>query len=80
MKFILNKITQHILACEICSQQGFLCELCKNSKLIYPFDIDNVIKCPNCLTCYHRNCLKHSDDCLKCKRKKSRTNTPSLVT
>jgi hypothetical protein len=79
MKFILNKITQHILACEICSQQGFLCELCKNSKLIYPFDIDNVIKCPNCLTCYHKVCLKQSDDCLKCKRKKSRTNTPTLV-
>ena len=73
LKFILNKIIQHILACEICSQQGFVCELCKNPKLIYPFDVECVIKCPNCLTCYHKACFKSPDMCLKCKRKKLRT-------
>ena len=78
LKFILSKSLQHIYSCEICSQQGFLCEICKNTKLIYPFDIDNVIKCPNCLTCFHKLCFKQPDDCLKCKRKRLRGTMSSF--
>lgn len=30
----------HILACILCSQKGFICELCKSSAVLYPFDIE----------------------------------------
>lgn len=28
----------HVLSCWLCSQKGFICELCSNPKAIYPFD------------------------------------------
>jgi run domain Beclin-1 interacting cysteine-rich containing protein len=72
---ILNKIIDHILKCELCSQKAFICELCnKKNELLYPFNIDHVCKCPNCLNCYHIKCFKSPELCPKCIRKRSRTS------
>lgn len=34
----------HVLSCTLCSQKGFICEICTNPKVIYPFDIDTNYK------------------------------------
>lgn len=30
---------EHILDCRLCSQKGFICEICNSSKVLYPFHI-----------------------------------------
>lgn len=35
---------QHILECPLCSQKGFICEICQSSKVLYPFDIQTTYK------------------------------------
>lgn len=35
---------QHILECALCSQKGFICEICQSNKVLYPFDIDTTYK------------------------------------
>lgn len=30
----------HVLSCQLCSQKGFICEVCHDAKAIYPFDIE----------------------------------------
>lgn len=35
---------QHILECPLCSQKGFICEICQSNKVLYPFDIDTTYK------------------------------------
>lgn len=30
----------HILSCSLCSQKGFICEICNSTNVIYPFDTD----------------------------------------
>lgn len=29
----------HVINCWLCSQKGFICEICNNPKVIYPFDM-----------------------------------------
>lgn len=35
---------QHILECALCSQKGFICEICQSNKVLYPFDIETTYK------------------------------------
>lgn len=72
LKNLVNKCTDHIRSCELCSQQGYICGLCTNNELLYPFDLDKVQKCENCLACCHKNCLKKPELCPRCKRKQNR--------
>lgn len=60
----------HVLSCQLCSQKGFICEVCNDAKAIYPFDIETTYRCPSCRTVYHLSCKK--EICPKCDRIKKR--------
>ncbi|CAH1403363.1 unnamed protein product [Nezara viridula] len=67
----------HVLTCQLCSQKGFICEVCHDDKAIYPFDIETTHRCPSCRTVYHLSCKK--DICPKCDRiKKRKENAKSM--
>lgn len=34
----------HVMSCWLCSQKGFICEVCNNPKVIYPFDIQSTYR------------------------------------
>lgn len=34
----------HVLGCTLCSQKGFVCELCRESTVLYPFDIETTYR------------------------------------
>ena len=72
LKCVINQIIEHIRNCELCSQQGYICGICADKELLYPFDLDKVEKCANCLACYHRSCFKKPEQCPRCKRKRNR--------
>lgn len=35
---------EHIYSCVLCSQKGFICEICHSNSVLYPFDIDTTYK------------------------------------
>lgn len=35
---------KHILSCILCSQKGFICEICSSQKVLYPFDTDKIYR------------------------------------
>ena len=35
---------KHILDCQLCSQKGFICEICSSKSIIYPFDLDKTYR------------------------------------
>ena len=72
LKNIVNRIVEHIKTCILCSQQGYICGICPKNDLLYPFEFEKVEKCPNCLACYHKTCLKVPENCPRCLRKKNR--------
>ncbi|XP_055313344.1 differentially expressed in FDCP 8 homolog isoform X2 [Sitodiplosis mosellana] len=59
---------QHIRKCELCSGKGYLCEICSNVEVLFPFD-DGAIHCKKCKTVFHRACwLRKNQKCPKCTR------------
>lgn len=68
----LNKLfmtfEQHIRKCELCSGKGYVCEICSNIEVLFPFD-DGAIQCKRCTTVFHRACwLRKNQKCPKCAR------------
>lgn len=59
---------QHIRKCELCSGKGYVCEICKNVEVLFPFD-DGAVHCKKCKTVFHRACwLRKNQKCPKCAR------------
>lgn len=67
----------HVITCCLCSQKGFICEICKNSKVIYPFDVSTTYRCRKCFAIYHDTCLSSNKKCPKCSRIKLRLSNAS---
>lgn len=63
---------KHITTCQLCSQQGFICEICSDPHIIYPFDLDNTVQCMECSNLYHKMCYTTGTNCSRCERKKKR--------
>ncbi|XP_045708095.1 pleckstrin homology domain-containing family M member 3 isoform X2 [Phyllostomus hastatus] len=35
---VIKFATSHVYSCSLCSQKGFLCEICNNGEILYPFE------------------------------------------
>lgn len=65
---IFSTYEQHIRNCMLCTGKGYVCEICRNVEVIFPFD-DGAINCKTCGTVYHRACwLRKNQKCPKCSR------------
>lgn len=75
LKNVISFGRQHVLSCMLCCQKGFICELCKSSQIIYPFDTESVYRCNSCQSIYHKTCFKskpNTESCPRCQRLKAR--------
>lgn len=62
----------HITNCPLCSGKGYLCEICGNNEVLYPFD-SGALMCVKCNSLYHRSCwLRKHQTCVKCSRVEER--------
>ncbi|CAK1548382.1 unnamed protein product [Leptosia nina] len=76
---VVNYAKNHVMECWLCSQKGFICEVCKDTKILYPFETSTTYRCNECSSVFHAKCLNESFPCPKCKRRQDRTNDSSLV-
>ncbi|KAG1701406.1 Run domain Beclin-1-interacting and cysteine-rich domain-containing protein [Nymphon striatum] len=68
MKNIVNLSIKHVKDCSLCQAKGFICEICnKDSDVIFPFQIKQVIRCSKCCSCFHKSCYV-PEKCPKCAR------------
>uniref|UniRef100_A0A6G1SF69 Pleckstrin y domain-containing family M member 3 n=1 Tax=Aceria tosichella TaxID=561515 RepID=A0A6G1SF69_9ACAR len=78
LKNVITFGKQHVLSCVLCCQKGFICEICKSSQIIYPFDTESVHRCNACQSIYHKTCFKSrssEDSCPRCQRLKARRDS-----
>ncbi|XP_071862412.1 pleckstrin homology and RUN domain containing M1 [Bombus fervidus] len=68
----------HVINCWLCSQKGFICEICNNPKVIYPFDMESTYRCGACNAVFHTECLNAYKPCPKCERRRKRMDLPLL--
>ncbi|XP_065060890.1 pleckstrin homology domain-containing family M member 3-like [Rhopilema esculentum] len=67
LRKIISFFTKHVYKCTLCSQKGFICELCSSDKIIYPFEVLTTVQCHRCQSVYHKKCRKDRS-CSKCLR------------
>ncbi|XP_044524876.1 protein associated with UVRAG as autophagy enhancer [Gracilinanus agilis] len=83
LRGLLNASLVHVDSCELCQGNGFICEFCQSTVVIFPFQTTICRRCPACKTCFHKQCFR-SADCPKClriqARKKLWQSLPSLTT
>ncbi|XP_053689806.1 differentially expressed in FDCP 8 homolog [Sabethes cyaneus] len=59
---------RHIRNCLICSGKAYICEICNNDEVIFPFD-DDAVSCAQCSSVTHRQCqMRKKMQCQKCVR------------
>ncbi|MEQ2233850.1 Differentially expressed in FDCP 8, partial [Ilyodon furcidens] len=66
---IHTTFAKHIkLDCERCQAKGFVCELCKEGDILFPFDSHTSV-CHECSAVFHRDCYyDNSTTCPRCAR------------
>ncbi|XP_056007745.1 uncharacterized protein LOC125664377 isoform X3 [Ostrea edulis] len=74
LKKSIKFATKHVYGCHLCSSKGFICELCNNPKVIYPFQTEDTIRCPKCKSVFHKSCKTDSVSCPKCTRRSKRVS------
>ncbi|KAH9513386.1 hypothetical protein Btru_034807 [Bulinus truncatus] len=68
VKDLVKFASSHVYDCLLCSQKGFVCEICRNPKAIFPFEMETTIRCNRCKSVYHKTCMTESLPCPKCER------------
>lgn len=73
MKVLVTNWLNHVDNCGLCKGKGFICELCEDNAVIYPFQLEVSYQCQMCWACYHKNCYSNNGaKCTKCSRIQAR--------
>ncbi|XP_025829958.1 differentially expressed in FDCP 8 homolog B-like [Agrilus planipennis] len=70
---LTDTFLKHIkVDCELCKGRGYLCEICTNDEVLFPFD-EFAYCCSECGALLHKHCFKRkNEECPRCKRRKTR--------
>ncbi|XP_061548917.1 pleckstrin homology domain-containing family M member 3 [Phycodurus eques] len=66
---VIKFASAHVLACTLCRQKGFICELCHSQSLIYPFQDSATARCSGCGAVFHAECRQKCQPCPRCVRR-----------
>lgn len=61
---------RHVFQCDLCSQRGFICQICNSNEIIYPFQFDTTRRCPECKAVFHIPCKTPQTQCPRCLRRR----------
>ncbi|KAK3852643.1 hypothetical protein Pcinc_040780 [Petrolisthes cinctipes] len=73
MKHYTTKCINHVADCQVCTGQGFICEVCGKGEAIFPFQLDATAVCTKCHACYHSTCFSLKR-CPRCIRRETRSS------
>ena len=62
IKDVTKFASSHVYDCPLCCQKGFVCEICRNPKVIYPFEVDTTVRVSEIYDRTHFCCV--SENCL----------------
>ncbi|XP_031417145.1 pleckstrin homology domain-containing family M member 3 isoform X3 [Clupea harengus] len=63
---VIKFASSHVYSCSQCSEKGFICELCQNSQVIYPFQDSASKRCEGCGAVFHAECCLRGQPCPRC--------------
>ncbi|XP_036277429.1 pleckstrin homology domain-containing family M member 3 isoform X1 [Pipistrellus kuhlii] len=66
---VIKFASAHVYSCSLCSQKGFICEICNNGEILYPFEDISTSRCDSCGAVFHAECRERSVPCPRCVRR-----------
>ncbi|NWY60799.1 PKHM1 protein, partial [Chionis minor] len=69
LQSLLQFASHHVYNCDLCTQRGFICQICNSNDIIFPFEFDTTIRCSECKTVFHRDCQARAKSCPRCERR-----------
>uniref|UniRef100_A0A8C5UFT3 Pleckstrin homology and RUN domain containing M1 n=1 Tax=Malurus cyaneus samueli TaxID=2593467 RepID=A0A8C5UFT3_9PASS len=69
LQSLLQFASHHVYNCDLCTQRGFICQICHSSDIIFPFEFDTTTRCSKCKTVFHRDCHARAPSCPRCERR-----------
>lgn len=66
---VIKFASAHVYSCSLCSQKGFICEICNNGEILYPFEDISTSRCDRCGAVFHAECREKAGPCPRCVRR-----------
>ncbi|XP_075438342.1 pleckstrin homology domain-containing family M member 1 [Ascaphus truei] len=70
LESLMQFASSHVYDCDLCSQRGFICQICNQDDIIYPFQFDTTTRCAECKAVFHSPCKSKVASCPRCLRRK----------
>ncbi|XP_036306941.1 pleckstrin homology domain-containing family M member 1 [Pipistrellus kuhlii] len=70
LKALIEFASQHVYHCDLCTQRGFICQICHHHDIIFPFEFDTTVRCGECKTVFHQSCQAVVEGCPRCARRR----------
>ncbi|XP_008286494.1 pleckstrin homology domain-containing family M member 3 [Stegastes partitus] len=74
---VIKFASSHVFSCSLCREKGFICELCHNGQVIYPFQENATRRCDGCGAVFHAECRQKAQPCPRCVRRELHHKRPS---
>ncbi|XP_062312831.1 pleckstrin homology domain-containing family M member 3 isoform X1 [Osmerus eperlanus] len=66
---VIKFASSHVYSCSLCREKGFICEMCQNGQVIYPFQESATKRCEGCGAVFHTECRQRAQPCPRCVRR-----------
>ncbi|XP_014915492.1 pleckstrin homology domain-containing family M member 1 [Poecilia latipinna] len=67
---LVQQASSHVLNCDLCTQRGFICQICHSNDILFPFQFDSTTRCKDCKAVFHLFCKTEKNSCPRCERMK----------
>lgn len=80
LKALIEFASQHVYHCDLCTQRGFICQICHHHDIIFPFEFDTTVRCAECRTVFHQSCQAVvRKGCPRCARRRKYQEQKNMV-
>ncbi|XP_063156577.1 pleckstrin homology domain-containing family M member 1 isoform X2 [Candoia aspera] len=69
LQLLIQFASHHVYSCDLCTQRGFICQICNKNDIIFPFEFDTTTRCSECKTVFHSRCQANVGFCPRCVRR-----------
>ncbi|XP_062858691.1 pleckstrin homology domain-containing family M member 1 isoform X2 [Trichomycterus rosablanca] len=68
LQSLIQFSSNHVHQCDLCTQRGFICQICNTDEIVFPFQFDATTRCLVCKTVFHSSCKARTVSCPRCER------------
>ncbi|KAM6452214.1 pleckstrin homology domain-containing family M member 1 isoform 1-T4 [Liasis olivaceus] len=69
LQSLIQFASHHVYSCDLCTQRGFICQICNKNDIIFPFEFYTTTRCSECKTVFHSSCQANASFCPRCVRR-----------